>query len=188
MKLDTFPIRRIHKRVDNWWHEPSLLRARPHISTRMRNLSPDEVAEMPHREKTAATGRFLVPKRWESFSKIGGMDVGYIVPVYSLKEIALRYGLSQNTQRYWKKYILPLHIEIVRRRSVTAHHWSRFMLTALDVVLLDLYNKGYFQFTRNMEEHIELLREGTEYLQRYYEDEHELRIDVIHNKYGVHWN
>jgi hypothetical protein len=115
------------------------------------------------------------------------MDVGYIVPVYDMRQIATRYGLSHNSQRYFRKHILPEPFDIVRRRSVHAYHWSRFTLMALDVVLKDLEKRGYWQFLKSFEDHVDLVHRGVEFMSAHYESKYEERPLSVGDKYGVIW-
>lgn len=89
--------------------------------------------------------------------------------------------------RYFRKYILPQPYDIVRRRSVSAHHWSRITLIVLDTVLRDLEARGFHQFLKTYDEHIELVHKGVAYLEEYYESKAEHSAVDVTDKYGVQW-
>lgn len=153
----------------------------------MRDVDPvNSGIELPEPPK-GRTATFQPSRRWTYYNRLQGINVGYIVPVYSLREIGQRYGLSENTQKYFRNHILPEPFDIVRRRSVHAHHWSRFVLMVLDEVLKDLEARGYNQFLKSYEDHVDLVHTGIEYLQDHYErvadDEEVSRSD----QFGVSW-
>jgi hypothetical protein len=101
--------------------------------------------------------------------------------------IAERYGLSQNAQTYFRKYILPAPFDIVRRRSVHAHHWSHFVLAAMDVVLKDLEDRGYQQFKKSFTDHIDLLYTGAEWMSEYYAEKWDETL-YRGDDFGVTWH
>jgi len=175
----------LQRHKDKWWIPTSL----PHSPIRMprnrRNMDP--VGYPITQRLTGKVGSFATSNRWAYWNTLTSVDGGYIVPLYDIKAIGKRYGLSLNSQKYFKKYILPEPHDIVRRRSVASHHWSRFTLMALDVVLQDLERLGYRQFLKRFEDHIDNLHEGTSWMEDYYAQKYEERIELSGDKFGVSW-
>lgn len=95
--------------------------------------------------------------------------------------------MSEAGKRYFRNHILPEPFDIVRRRSVHAHHWSRFTLVVLDTVMLDLEKRGFNQFLSKFEDHVELVHRGVHYLEERYKDIAEHRMVESTDKYGVQW-
>lgn len=177
-----------HKR--EWWFEPSLEPRTyvKHVPAKLRDKNPaDYDLSVFNDAPVSRIGAFAPKKQWVYYNRLQPVDVGYIVPVYSLRCIATRYGLSQNSTRYFRKHILPEPYDIVRRRSVHAHHWSRFVLMVLDVVLEDLEHRGYLQFHKRFEDHLELLHSGVEFLEDHYAHKYDEQAHSQADKYGVTW-
>lgn len=139
---------------------------------------------MSRRSKVAA---FQHSRKWVAYNRLPQIDAGYITPLYTLKAIGIRYGLSDASERYFRKHLLPEPFKIVRIRSVSAHHWSRFTLIALDVVLRDLESRGFHQFLSEYESHIDLLHEGDAYLHDHYAHVFESKAVETADKFGVSW-
>lgn len=151
------------------------------------SLDPTDPANrLTHRPKSRI-GSFAHSKYWVRYNRLQPIEAGYITPLYDLRDIAFRYGLSDNGARYFRKYILPEPFDIVRRRSVQAHHWSRFTLMVLDVVLGDLEARGYLQFLKTFEDHIALVHKGVAFLQKHYEDRARYQVLDLTDRHGVQW-
>ena len=180
---------RLLKHKNEWWVNPGLPPNRPHRIPK-RLLAENPVgSELPlPARRTGKVGGFGPSYKWERYCNIGCIDAGYITPLYSLKDIAARYHLSHNAQRYYKKNILPEPFDIVRRHSVAAHHWSRFTLMVLDEVLLDLERLGYQQFLSSFEGHVNNLHAGVEFLEGYYADKVEAELPTMGDSFGVAWD
>lgn len=177
---------RLYRHKSEWWSEPDLPKNKVRIPKRFKELDPVHSGEeLPY--KSTRIGAFAPSRKWERYNRLQPFDVGYIVPVYTLRDIGLRYGLSQNAQIYFRKHILPEPFDIVRRRSVHAHHWSRFVLATMDVVLEDLQSRGYQQFLKRFHDHIELLHTGTEWLANHYAEKWDETLERG-DKYGVTWH
>lgn len=177
----------IKKRVSEWWETPSLPPRKVKVPRRLRDVDPTKSDyELPELYR-GTVGSFKPPQTWVYYNRLASMDVGFIVPVYDLKQIGRRYGLTHNGMIYFRKHILPEPFDIVRRRSVNAHHWSRFTLLALDVVLRDLHRLGYNQILKHFEDHVDMVHVGSEYLTKYYTDKNEEDVHNVGDKYGVSW-
>jgi hypothetical protein len=137
--------------------------------------------------KRIGTGAFQPKRKWVAYNRLHGVDAGYMVPLFTLSAIGLRYGLSQKTQRYFRTNILPEPYTIMRRRSVNAHHWSKFTLMVLDVVLHDLEKRGRLEFLYTYRDHVELLHIGIDYLQDYYDRVDRDEAVKTTDKFGVEW-
>lgn len=178
---------RFVRHTNEWWQPTSLAPNKPHVPKRLNNIDPASSDEQLKVRRTGKIGAFSPSYKWKPYGKIEGYDAGYLTKLYSLKEIADRYGLSQNSRKYFKKHLLPEPFDIVRRRSVSAHHWSLFTLMVMDVVLRDLEGKGYSQFLKSFDEHLENLHYGADWLEHYYAEKYESQLPVIGDKYGVSW-
>lgn len=99
----------------------------------------------------------------------------------------MRYGLTYAGERYFRKYILPEPFDVMRRRAMQTHHWSRFTLMVLDVVLGDLEGRGHLQFLNTFKDHIALVHSGVDYLHHYYENKVKTTMLDFSDKYGVEW-
>ena len=178
----------IKRHVSAWWFEPDLPVNKVKVPTRLKNIDPTDTNERLPTGLTGATGGFAPSRKWARYNTLNPVDAGYIVPLYSLKDISKRFGLSQNSTKHFRKHILPEPYDIVRRRSVHAHHWSRFTLMVLDVVLKDLEARGYQQFLKRFEDHKQLLEDGIDYLEAHYRDRHEDLQYQPSDKFGVTWH
>lgn len=158
------------------------------VPKRLQNVDPLHSDEQIPERLTGKVGAFAPSHRWVPYNRLQGVDAGYITRLYSLKEIALRYGLSHNSRVYFRKHILPEPFDLVRRRNVSAHHWSRFTLMALDVVLKDLEHKGFQQFLSRFDEHIDNLHRGIEFMEEYYAKKVEEQVYQTGDEYGVSWD
>lgn len=150
------------------------------------DVDPVTSGEQLPKHKKGVVGSFAPSRSWAFYNRLNPIDVGYLVPVYSLADIAKRYGLTQNSTRYFRKHILPEPFDIVRRRSVNAHHWSRFVLMAMDVVLKDLEAKGYDQFLKRFDDHVDLIDRGAEWMADYYADRQD-DYAIQSDEFGVTW-
>lgn len=177
---------RFTRQVKKWWIEPTLKRNRVFIPTSIRDIDPISNHGIGFSRQSQA-GKFAHSRKWVPISELNGLDAGYIVPLYTLKDIQLRYGLSKNGIIYFRKHILPEPFDIYRRRAVNANHWSLFLLFAMDEVLKDLESRGFNQFLKIFQEHIDLLHRGTAFLEEYYTDIAENKITDLTDKYGVQW-
>lgn len=173
------------RHVDKWWFEPKLRKPRVRIPKHLHTLDPatNDLA-FAH---TSRIGGFMHSRHWLRYNRLQSIDVGYLTPLYDLNAIAGRYGLSDAGKRYFRKHILPEPYDIVRRRSVQAHHWSRFTLMVLDVVLGDLEGRGYLQFLKSFEDHVTLLHNGVNYLHDHYRQVAEHRKVDFSDRHGVQW-
>lgn len=178
----------LKRRKTEWWEEPTLAPRKVHVPRSLRNLDPVNSGAALPETRQSRIGAFAPTRQWVRYGDLSPLDAGYIVPLYDLRDIAKRYGLSQRVQRYFRKYILPEPYDIVRRRSVQAHHWSRFTLMALDVVLTDLEQRGWLQFKKQFTEHIDLLHTGTSYLTELYAEIAEEQIYETTDEFGVRWD
>lgn len=178
---------RLLRHTDQWWFEPDLPRKRVTVPKHLRHLDPVKHADAFKVERKSRVGGFAPSRKWARYSTLQSIDVGYLVPVYDLAAIAKRYGLSEAGKRYYRKYILPEPFDIVRRRSVSAHHWSRFTLMAMDVVLKDLEKRGTLQFLKTYHDHIQLLHTGVEFMADYYASEADRDHVSMTDKFGVQW-
>lgn len=175
-------------RKREWWEEPSLAKRKVSVPRHLKNHDPvNSDKELPN-PRQSKIGAFLPSRRWVRYNRLQSMEIGYVVPVFDLRAIGMRYGLSQNAQRYFRKHILPEPFDIVRRRSVQAHHWSRFTLMGLDVVLRDLEDRGYRQFKKQFDEHVDLLHYGVEYMHGYYAEKAEIASYQTGDEFGVEWD
>ena len=182
-----FLLLRVRSHKQEWWEDTGLPPLRPRVPRSFRGIDPvHSQIELPRR-LLGKVGAFGSSHKWTPFSRIHSIDIGYLVPVYDLKAIACRYRLGRNSSIYFKKYILPEPFDTVRRRSVASHHWSRYTLTALDVVLKDLERLGYQQFLKRFDQHIDNLHAGNEYLEDHYRRQFEEKEFKIGDKYGVSW-
>ena len=166
-----------------WWDSPAL----PTVRLRCLGSTSTPIEDVPYRATRERVGTFVPSRRWVYYNRLQAVDVGYIVDLYSLKEIAKRYGLSGNSSKYFKKYILPPPLQIVRRRSVSSHHWSRFTLKALDVVLKDLERNNLLTFNKKYVDHVRLVAAGTDAIGQYYNEQQLNQDETLEDKYGVFW-
>lgn len=170
---------------DKWWTEPSIKPPQIKIPKRVRESDPLESDwKMP---APSRVGRFAPSRKWARYTSLKALDAGYIAPLYSLHQIGKRYGLSDTGERYFRRELLPEPFDVVRIRSVSAHHWSLFTLLALDVVLRDLESRGINQFLSRHHDHIELLHKGDEFLHQYYAHKFETQAVEPLDKFGVEW-
>lgn len=175
------------RRKREWWEAPTLAKRKVSVPRHFRNHDPlTSNLELPKQSATRV-GAFNPSRKWVPYRNLAAVEVGYLVPVYDLRQIALRFGLSHNGQRYFRKHILPEPFDIVRRRSVSAHHWSRFTLMALDIVLGDLEQRGYLQILSSFTEHVEMVQVGTQYMEDYYTEQAERKSTDPTDKFGVQW-
>lgn len=176
---------RTHK--SEWWYDAKLPRIRTRISSTLRNADPVHSGlELP-KQTRVKTGRFDPKRKWVAYNRLQPLEAGYVVPLYTLKDIALRYGLSLAGRRYFRNHILPEPFDIMRRRSVSAHHWSRIVLSVLDLVLADLEQKGSLQFLNTYDDHLDLLHIGIEHLTDHYKAKSVDQEATTADKLGVEW-
>jgi len=176
---------RLEHRLNEWWINPTgpTLNTRP--PARYRYIDPLSGAELP--SKTVRTAAFVPSRKWTPYNQLQGVDSGYFTELYSLNEIAVRYGLSGNGSIYFKNHILPKPFDIVRRRSVSAHHWSRLTLMVLDVVMQDLEKRGILQFLKRFNDHVNLVSIGTDYLTEYHARKFDRLAINPNDRFGVQW-
>jgi hypothetical protein len=170
-----------------WWEDYHWVRKQVRVPRYLRHVDPLHNDADFYKSEGPIIGAFMRSHKWVDNASLPSVDAGYITPLYSMKAIALRYGLSVNSANYFKKHILPDPFDIVRRRSVAAHHWSLFTIYALDVALRDLEKNGVMQFMKTREHHIEMVRRGTEFLESYYADRIETKMLENTDKFGVRW-
>jgi len=177
---------RLKRLQSEWWETPALAHNKVSIPASARNGDADSFT--PVKRLSGKVGAFAPSNRWVYYNRLQRVDVGFVVPLYDLKAITKRFGLTQNSAIYFKRYILPEPFDIVRRRSVASHHWSHFTLSVLDIVLRDLERRGYQQFLKSFDEHIDNLHRGVSYLERYYGERHE-ELDLrLGDEFGVSWD
>lgn len=176
------PMKRLRK---HWWEEPTGPTRKPVLVRHLRHKDPHEHDLPPI--PTITIGAFKPSRLWVPYNRLEGIETGYAAKMYSIREIAIRYGLSVSASRYYKRNILPEPFDIVRRRSSTAHHWSRFTLMALDTVLEDLEKRGFLYFRKNFHDHVDLIQIGSDYITRYYQEKYEEEDLETHDKMGVDW-
>lgn len=183
-----FTIQRNPQLRAKWWDDPELPRIGKRITRRQaeRLSAEDEIVKVPTHKHVRgyAPGKFKASRYWLPYSKIG-VDHGYVCPLYSLKEIGRRYGLSQASRRYWRQHILPEPLTVVMRRGVRSHHWSKIQLIALDEVLLYLESKGHLQFNLKYADAIDLFHYGCDVLARYYKQRDDEHIPLGYDRFGV---
>lgn len=150
-------------------------------------LNLDPTVNDLHGKPASRVGGFKHSRHWLRYNRLQSIDVGYLTPLYDLSAIGDRYGMSEAGKRYFRKHILPEPFDIVRRRSVQAHHWSRFTLMVLDVVLGDLETRGYLQFLKSFTDHVTLLHNGVQYLHDHYTDVAAHRAVDLADRHGVEW-
>lgn len=177
----------IQRHKSQWWFEPSIKKKRVRVPTRFSDLDPLDSKHSLNLPPPSRVGGFKHSRLWVRYNRLQSLDTGYITPLYDLGAIAKRYGLSDAGKRYYRMYILPEPFDLVRRRSVQAHHWSRFTLMVLDTVLLDLQSRGYNQFLKTFEDHIELVHRGVQFLEDYYREKAENEAVDPTDKHGVQW-
>jgi hypothetical protein len=179
-------IRLRHKH--EWWFEPTLPVYKARAPRHLLHVDPIDPVSLDYLPKrTKLTAGFAPHRKWVYYNRLHPIDAGYIVPLYTISDIGRRYGLSLVSQRYFKKYILPEPITIVRKRAVEAHHYSKFVLMTLDLVLKDLEQRGRLQFLRTYEDHIELLHTGVSWLEEHYERVSNEQIIKTEDRHGVVW-
>ncbi len=177
----------VRRLKSEWWFKPVLETDRIRIPEKLRKIDPVSNYDVHRFRGPSRVGAFKHSRLWVRYNRLQALNAGYVVPLYDLGSIGKRFGLSEAGQRYFRKYILPEPFDIVRRRSVQAHHWSRFTLMVLDVVLLDLQSRGINQFLNRFEDHIELVQRGVEYLQSHYENKAQSLVSDMSDKFGVQW-
>lgn len=176
------------RHTDQWWFEPDLAPKRVKAPSRLKQLDPlDPTLPDFGPRRLSRIGAFAPSNRWLRYNRLQPFDGGYIVPLYSITDIARRYGLSRAGTRYFKSHILPEPFGIVRRRATQAHHYSKFVLMTLDVVLKDLEDRGYSQFLRTFEDHVQLLHTGVAWMSSYYEQKAEMDAINSEDRHGVIW-
>lgn len=178
---------RIHRHTREWWFEPDFPKKKTRIPSRLRDVDPatSDIELGPRRK--FQTGQFLPSRKWVPYHRLQAFDAGYVVPLYTLNDIAKRYGLSVQGRSYFKKNILPEPYGVVRRRSVSAHHWSRFVLMVLDVVMKDIERRGELRFVKNYADHVELVQVGVEWLEDHYGELAEQEVIKTTDRFGVQW-
>lgn len=171
-----------------WWEEPELPRNGTRITRRKaeRLSAEEEIVKVPtHRQvKGYSPGRFKPSRYWVPYSRLG-VDHGYVCPLYSLKEIGVRYGLSQAGRRYWRKHILPEPITVVLRRGIYSHHWSKLQLIALDEILLYLEKRGHYEFTVKYDDAIDLYHYGCDVLAKHFKEKDDEHVPLGYDRFGV---
>lgn len=178
---------RLQRHVSEWWFEPNLKAKRPRVPKRLLSVDPVNSKDDLRHTPPSRIGGFAHSRLWVRYNRLQAIDAGYITPLYDLRAIALRYGISEAGKRYFRKHILPEPFDIVRRRSVQAHHWSRFTLMVLDVVLGDLESRGFLQITKKHEDHIELLHRGVRFLEDHYAEQYNRKSMDMTDRHGVEW-
>lgn len=177
----------LKKHKNSWWFDPKLPSKHPRVPTHLRDLDPTEDAGYFFVSRKRTTGQFSPERKWVRYHQLNPLDAGYITDLYDLKNIGRRYGLSATGIRYFRNHILPEPYDIVRRRSVSAHHWSRFTLMALDVVLADLESKGELRILSTYKDHIDLVHIGSSWLEDHYAYEAEEKELDNTDRFNVHW-
>lgn len=178
---------RFRPHTAKWFIPPQLTIKRDRISRKLLRIDPMQADFTVAVKPTHKPGQFAPSRSWVPYSQIQSIAAGYLTPLYPLNAVRERYGLTVNGMKYFKRYILPDPITVVRRRSVPSHHWSRFTLMALDVVLRDLEKRGLHYILKDFADHIAMIDTGTEFLAEYYaanEDAAELNKA---DKFGVIW-
>lgn len=174
------------KHTDQWWVEPAAPKLpRERLPAGAKKKNPSEYTQSRKRSRVGAFERKV---KWTPYNRLQPVDAGYLVPLYTLNDIALRYRLSQASKRYFREHILPEPFDIVRRRSVAAHHWPRFTLMALDVVLYDLERKhSMLCIRKSFTDHIRLIERGQETMAAIYERRDYVQVNGFDSKFGVDW-
>lgn len=177
----------MQRHVKEWWETPRLPDLQIRAPRNFLDKDPtDPDIKSPFRPRSKIGG-FSPKRKWVPYNRLQPVDAGYVVPLYDLNDIGKRFGLSHAGKRYYRQYILPEPYDIVRRRSVSAHHWSRFVLMAMDEVLHDLEKRGRLQLLKTYTDHIDLIHKGAEYMADYYTEKAELEPYEKPPKYGVEW-
>lgn len=170
-----------------WWQEPELKKRKLAVPRYLKDHDPLSTEVSLPTKKREAIGGFKPSRLWVRYNRLQSVDVGYLVPVYDLRQIGLRFGLSHNAMIYFRKHLLPEPFDVVRRRALHAHHWPRFTLMALDVVLTDLEQRGHNQFLKSYDDHVSLLHNGERYMADYYGDKALYDYADIGDEFGVSW-
>lgn len=178
---------RFNRLKANWWEEPEIYIKKIRAPKHLNSVNPVGATHKTVSGPKSKIARFNHSRTWVRYGLLDGVDTGFYAPLYDLKAIALRYGFSANSIRYLRKYILPEPFDIVRRRSVNAHHWSHLTLLAFDTVLMDLEGRGVNQILKKYEDHISLIQKGSDYLHSYYAEKVELKDLDATDKFGVQW-
>jgi hypothetical protein len=178
---------RVLTHKEEWWFDAKLPTVKQAIPLKIRETDPLTSSHELPKTPRSGTGTFNPKRKWVPYNRLQPLEAGYVVPLYTLKDIATRYGISLMGQRYFRRFILPEPFDILRRRSVNAHHWSRFTLSALDLVLSDLERKGRLQFLNNFTEHLELLHIGISHITNNYTEHSRRGETTTDDKYGVEW-
>jgi hypothetical protein len=178
---------RFTRHTDKWWTEPTLAPVRYKVPARYRHLDPMSPDAELKVIRPSRIGGFAPSRKWVRYNRLQAFDAGYITPLYSLRAITTRYGLSQLGTRYFRNNILPEPYDIVRIKSVSAHHWSLFTLMVLDVVMKDLEKRGRLQFLSSFGEHIALVDKGVAFLEDYYAEKSQEEHYNKNDKFGVQW-
>lgn len=179
-------IRLRHK--NEWWFEPALPVSKGRVPRHLLHIDPtDPIAYdyLPKRKKQ--TAGFLPHRKWVYYNRLHPIEAGYIVPLYTISDIGKRYGLSIQAQRYFKKHLLPQPMTVVRKRAVEAHHYNKFVLMVLDLVLKDLEKRGRLQFLKTYTDHVELLHTGVAWMEDHYEGVSNEQIIKPEDRHGVVW-
>lgn len=175
------------RHVNEWWFEPQLKKKRHRIPKYVLARDPHDPSVTWKLPPNSRVGQFNHSRKWVRYNRLQAIEAGYITPLYDLAAIAKRYGLSDAGKRYFRNYILPEPIQIVRRRAVNSHHWSRFTLMALDAVMLDLEKRGFHQFLKSYEDHVDLVHIGNDWLEVHYRAIAETKVTDLTDCYGVQW-
>jgi hypothetical protein len=165
-----------------WWFEPQIPKRFTPRGRHKNHLKPTE-----HTDLKKPSGSFAPSSKWVNYNRLQPIDGGYIVPLYGMADIRKRYGLSIQSTAYIKKNILPEPYGIMRRRSSHAHHYSKFVLMAMDCVLRELQRQGKLYFLKEFTDHVELLHTGVEWLSDYYERKAEHVPVRNEDRHGVIW-
>lgn len=176
-----------HRHTKAWWFEPTIKKKRIRVPSMLMSVDPLSPYHRLNIRGPSKIGAFKHSRHWIRYNRLPSVDAGYITPLYDLRAIGMRYGLSENSMRYFRKHILPEPFDIVRRRAVQAHHWSRFTLMVLDVVLGDLQARGHLQFKSDFEDHIQLLHDGVAFLEDHYASVVQSKLVDPSDKFGVQW-
>lgn len=169
-----------HKRL--WWRDPELpnCRRNPSMSVRKTAMASDRMNSVFLQGLD-----FKASRNWVGYTQLQSRDIGYIVEVYNLSDIAKHYGLSQNTKVYWRRYILPQPFEISTAANTASLHWSRIQLVVIDTVLKHLEKNGIMSIRRHHNSCLDLIDEGCLFMERIYTEQYERQSTSDFDSFGV---
>lgn len=169
-----------HKHL--WWYDPELPKKKkgPGRIARSKQVTESVGYKALHKGNLD----FQHSKRWKRYVDLNSYDGGYIVEMYSLKEVAKRYGLSTGGKEYWRNNILPEPF-LLPRNNVRMFYWSRIQLTVVDTVLRHLEENGFLTIRKSYTSCLELIDHGSQFLEDFYKKKYEEQTLTPYDSFGV---